>query len=70
MPQDGACLIPFSKEVENLARLKPSLAPYRVVFGQDDLLSHLANKMDSDATEAAIKKWRIRIVADTQDTEQ
>jgi hypothetical protein len=41
-------LLPYSREVQQLDRLKRSLALYRLLFGQprqEDLLSHLADRM-------------------------
>ena len=57
-------LIPFSKEVGQLERLKRSLALYRLVFGQprqEDLLTHLTNRMDLNEAEAATTRWRISL---------
>jgi hypothetical protein len=57
-------LLPYSREVEQLARLKRSLALYRLVFGQprqEDLLAHLTARLsDADAQKAAAA-WRLSL---------
>lgn len=57
-------LLPFSKEVQQLERLKRCLALYRLVFGQprqEDLLTHLADRMDAAEAERAAAQWRISL---------
>lgn len=57
-------LFPFSKEVQQLDRLKRCLALYRLVFGQprqEDLLTHLADRMDAAEAERAATLWRISL---------
>ena len=57
-------LIPFSREVQQLERLKRGLALYRVVFGQprqEDLLSFLANHVKPESFEYVMAKWRISL---------
>ncbi len=57
-------LLPFSKEVQQLDRLKRCLALYRLVFGQprqEDLLTHLADRMDIAEAEQAANQWRISL---------
>ena len=58
-------LIPFSREVERLDRLKRSLALYRLVFGQprqEDLLAHLVDRMPESAAREAIQHWALSLV--------
>jgi hypothetical protein len=58
-------LLPFSREVEQLQRLKRSLALYRLVFGQprqEDLLAHLAGQMSEDEAERAAAAWTISLM--------
>ena len=55
-------LIPLSREVERLERLKRSLAAYRMVFGQprqEDLIAFLGGHLDP--TELAALSERLRI---------
>lgn len=57
-------LIPFSKEVQHLDRLKRSLALYRLVFGQprqEDLLTHLTDKIDFAEAGKAVMNWGISL---------
>lgn len=57
-------LLPFSREVQQLERLKKSLALYRLVFGQprqEDLLAHLMDRMLPEQTKKAAKYWRISL---------
>jgi hypothetical protein len=57
-------LIPFSKEVQHLDRLKRSLALYRLVFGQprqEDLLAHLTDKIDMAEAGKAVMNWGISL---------
>jgi hypothetical protein len=54
-------LLPLSRDVEKLARLKRSLAVYRLAFGQprqDDLVTYLASLPESEQAEFA-KELRI-----------
>ena len=54
-------LIPLSREVERLERLKRSLAAYRMVFGQprqEDLIAFLGGHLDP--TELAAMSERLR----------
>lgn len=55
-------LIPFSREVGQLERLKRGLALYRLVFGQprqEDLLAHLADRYEEDEARQITAQWRI-----------
>jgi hypothetical protein len=55
-------LLPLSKEEGQLDRLKRDLALYRVVFGQprqQDLLSHLSNRINADEVQKKVEEWRI-----------
>ena len=55
-------LIPLSREVGQLKRLKRSLALYRLVFGQprqEDLLAHIAATVDPSDAERTTRSWRI-----------
>lgn len=70
----GACverrvpLLPFSKEVEHLRRLKRSLALYRLVFGQprqEDLLTHLSTWLPEEEIERLASEWTISLVPDS-----
>jgi hypothetical protein len=57
-------LLPFSREEDQLKRLKRSLALYRLVFGQprqEDLLAHLAEGLDASEAETLMKRWRINL---------
>jgi hypothetical protein len=57
-------LLPFSREVQQLDRLKRSLVLYRLVFGQprqEDLLAHLADRMSLDEAESVANAWRISL---------
>jgi len=57
-------LIPYSKEVGRLDRLKRSLALYRLVYGQprqEDILLHLVNRISPEAAEQAVTRWRISL---------
>jgi hypothetical protein len=56
--------LPFSREVQQLDRLKRSLVLYRLVFGQprqEDLLTHLADRMSTEDAQQAAKMWRISL---------
>lgn len=58
-------LLPFSKEIEQLKRLKKSLALYRLVFGQprqQDLLTHLTGRMSEEEAQEAVHKWQISLL--------
>jgi len=68
--EGGACverrvpMLPYSKEVYQLKRLKRGLALYRLVFGQprqEDLLAHLAGSMSPEAAERAAEEWRVHL---------
>jgi hypothetical protein len=55
-------LIPFSREVEQLARLKRGLALYRLVFGQprqEDLLTYLSEVLPDGDIDRVIREWQI-----------
>ena len=55
-------LIPYSREVGQLARLKRGLALYRLVFGQprqEDLLAYLSEKLPGEDVERIVKEWKI-----------
>jgi hypothetical protein len=57
-------LLVYSKEVQQLERLKKSLALYRLVFGQprqEDLLTYLADRMTADKARDAGQEWRISL---------
>ena len=57
-------LIPFSKEVGQLERLKRSLALYRLVFGQprqEDLLAHISEHVKLADAEKTTTSWRISL---------
>lgn len=63
-------LMPYSKEVGQLDRLKRSLALYRLVYGQprqEDLLLHLVDRMSPEAAEQAVTKWRISLAPPIED---
>ncbi len=58
--------VPFSSEVEQLRRLKRSLAIYRVVFGQprqEELLQLLEN---SELTREQLEQWTVSLRADAE----
>ncbi|MCB9475331.1 MAG: helicase [Deltaproteobacteria bacterium] len=58
-------LIPFSREVGQLERLKKNLALYRLVFGQprqEDLLSHLSESVDLADVEKVVNANRISLI--------
>lgn len=53
---------PLSQDEQRLAKVKSSLALYRMVFGQprqDDLLSHLVARFDTETAENIVMRWRI-----------
>lgn len=55
-------LIPLSREVEQLERLKRSLAAYRMVFGQprqEDLIAFLGSRVGPEALEALGQQLRV-----------
>ena len=55
-------LIPYSREVGQLARLKRGLALYRLVFGQprqEDLLGFLNDKLPEEDAERIVEEWKI-----------
>jgi hypothetical protein len=55
-------LIPLSREVEQLERLKRSLAAYRMVFGQprqEDLMAFLGRHVGSDALDQLGLQFRV-----------
>ena len=55
-------LIPLSREVERLERLKRSLAAYRMVFGQprqEDLVAYLQGRMGEEDLVKLAKQLRI-----------
>lgn len=57
-------LLPFSREVQQLERLKRGLALYRLVFGQprqEDLLVHLAERIPPEQAESLTHTWRISL---------
>jgi hypothetical protein len=58
-------LLPLSREVEQLQRLKRSLALYRLVFGQprqEDLLAHLSAHLGEAEAERAAAAWTISLM--------
>jgi len=70
----GACverrvpMLPFSREIEHLRRLKKSLALYRLVFGQprqEDILIHLADQVQDESARDAILEHRISLAPKT-----
>lgn len=55
-------LLPLSRDVAQLARLKRGLALYRLVFGQprqEDLLAHLSERLAPEDVDRVVKEWRI-----------
>jgi hypothetical protein len=65
-------LLPFSRDEEQLRRLKRGLALYRLVFGQprqEDLLAHLADRMTEEEARAAVAAWRISLSPPEQQEE-
>ena len=57
-------LIPFSREVGRLERLKRSLTIYRLVFGQprqEDLLAHISEHVRLSDSEKMTTSWRISL---------
>ena len=55
-------LIPLSREVERLERLKRSLAAYRMVFGQprqEDLVAYLQGRMGDEELGELAERLRI-----------
>lgn len=55
-------LLPMSREVTQLARLKRGLALYRLVFGQprqEDLLAHLSERLPISEIDRVVAEWRI-----------
>jgi hypothetical protein len=57
-------LLPFSREVERLRRLKRNLALYRLVFGQprqEDLLAHLSAHMGEEQAEQVATTWTLSL---------
>jgi hypothetical protein len=57
-------LLPYSREVQQLDRLKRSLALYRLVFGQprqEDLLAHLAEQLTPEEALKVANLWRISL---------
>ena len=55
-------LLPYSREVGQLARLKRGLALYRLVFGQprqEDLLGFLIDKLPEEDAERIVEEWKI-----------
>lgn len=66
----GACverrvpLTPYTREVEQLARLKRGLALYRLVFGQprqEDLLEYMTRKVPQERVDELVDQWRINL---------
>ena len=54
--------IPLSREVEQLERLKRSLAVYRMVFGQprqEDLVAFLGTRTGSEALDQLSRELRV-----------
>ena len=58
-------MLPFSREIELLKKLKGSVAAYRLAFGQprqDDLLAYLERLTKSDALpQAELAALQIRL---------
>ena len=57
-------ILPMSKEVGKFNNLKKRLALYRLVFGQprqEDLLSHLSERMSEEEAEEFMKELRISL---------
>ncbi len=55
-------LLPLSREVEQLARLRRSLAAYRLVFGQprqEDLADYLRDRMTPEDLSRLVDQLRI-----------
>jgi hypothetical protein len=58
-------LLPFSREVQQLKRLKEYLALYRLVFGQprqEDLLVHLSRRIPFEDAEHFSSKYQISLM--------
>lgn len=58
-------ILPYSKEVTHLQRLKNMLALYRLVFGQprqEDLLNYLETEIGGNHQNLNPAKWRISLV--------
>lgn len=55
-------LLPLSRDVAQLERLKRGLALYRLVFGQprqEDLLAHLGERLSGEDIDRIVTEWRI-----------
>ena len=55
-------LTPYTREVEQLARLKRGLALYRLVFGQprqEDLLEYMSRVVPQERRDELVAQWRI-----------
>ena len=64
-------LIPFSREVDQLDRLKRSLALYRLVFGQprqEDLLAHISENLKLSNAEQTTTSWQVSLQPPGEDT--
>ena len=57
-------LTPYTREVEQLARLKRGLALYRLVFGQprqQDLLEYMSRVLPQEQSDELVAQWRINL---------
>jgi hypothetical protein len=57
-------LLPFSREIGQLDRLKKDLALYRLVFGQprqEGLLAYLGQHLSKVEAEQAVSNWTISL---------
>ena len=66
-------LLPFSRDVAYLARLKRGLALYRLVFGQprqEDLIAHLSTVLPPEDVDRVVAEWRIDISPPAQGSDE
>ena len=64
-------LIPFSREVGQLDRLKSSLTLYRLVFGQprqEDLLAYISETLELSNADQTTTSWQISLQPPRKDT--
>ncbi len=57
-------LTPYTREVEQLSRLKRGLSLYRLVFGQprqQDLLEYINRVIPQEQSDALVTQWRINL---------
>jgi hypothetical protein len=58
-------MLPFSREQERLKQLKRSLSVYQLAFGQprqEDLLTHLEERLKRGVLEDTLGEWSISLV--------